>query len=156
MGFERPESLAHRLTTNPAQLAKNNMLLLPITAFSSSYPHNYGRFSLNSAAWICRRLQAVPPNAELLETDFHDVGTHISLMAVPRTNPKYQSNIQAMVNSMLFERQECKTLMERFLKVSAPYTDVFLSRRQNAVLRGWRKVMWLYQKEEVSKLERDL
>jgi hypothetical protein len=71
-------------------------------------------------------------------------------------DPKYSRNAQAMVNGMLFERQQCKILMERFLKASEPYSDAFLKRRENAVVRGWRKVTWLYQKEEIGKLERDL
>jgi hypothetical protein len=72
------------------------------------------------------------------------------------SGPAFQPNTQAMVNGILFERQQCRSLMERFLKASAPYTDAFLSRRQNAMVRGWRKVTWLYQKDEISKLERDL
>jgi hypothetical protein len=71
-------------------------------------------------------------------------------------DPKYSRNAQSMVNGMLFERQQCKILMERFLKASEPYSDAFLKRRENAVVRGWRKVTWLYQTEEISKLERDL
>jgi len=71
-------------------------------------------------------------------------------------DPRYSSNAQAMVNGMLFERQQCKILMDRFLKASEPYSDAFLKRRENTVVRGWRKVTWLYQKEEISKLERDL
>jgi hypothetical protein len=38
-------------------------------------------------------------------------------------DPKHSSNAQAMVNGMLFERQQCKILMERFLKASEPYSD---------------------------------
>jgi hypothetical protein len=71
-------------------------------------------------------------------------------------DPKYSSSAQAMVNGMLFERQQCKILMERFLKASEPYTDAFLKRRERAVVRGWRKITWLSQKEEIGKLERDL
>jgi hypothetical protein len=70
--------------------------------------------------------------------------------------PTYSSNAQAMVNGMLFERQQCKTLMEGFLKASESYNDAFLKRREKTVVRGWRKVTWLYRKEEISRLERDL
>jgi hypothetical protein len=71
-------------------------------------------------------------------------------------DPKYSSNAQAMINGMLFERQQCKILMERFLKASEPYSDAFLKRHERAVVRGWRKATWLSQKEEIRKLERDL
>jgi hypothetical protein len=71
-------------------------------------------------------------------------------------DPKYSSNTQAMVNGILFERQQCKILMERFLKASEPYSDAFLKRHERVVVRGWRKVTWLSQKEEIGKLERDL
>jgi hypothetical protein len=71
-------------------------------------------------------------------------------------DPAYSSNAQAMVNGMLFERQQCKLLMERFLKASEPYSDAFLKRLERAIVRCWRKVTWLSQKEEIGKLERDL
>jgi hypothetical protein len=69
---------------------------------------------------------------------------------------KYESNTQAMINGLLYERQQCKGLMESFLKNSTQYTDAFLRRREKAIVRGWRKVTWLYQKEDISKLERDI
>jgi hypothetical protein len=70
--------------------------------------------------------------------------------------PVYKKHATAMINGILFERQKCKQLMENFLKSSQPYTDAFIKERGKAVVRNWRKVTWLFQKEEVNKLEREL
>jgi hypothetical protein len=71
-------------------------------------------------------------------------------------SPTYKKHATAMINGILFERQKCKELLERFLKSSQPYTDAFIIERGRAVVRNWRKVTWLLQKEEVNKLEREL
>jgi hypothetical protein len=60
------------------------------------------------------------------------------------------------INCMDFERQKCKQLMESFLKSSQPYTNAFVKERGSAVIRNWRKVTWLFQKEEVNKFEKQL
>jgi hypothetical protein len=70
--------------------------------------------------------------------------------------PAYKKNASAMINGILFERQKCKELLESFLKTSQPYTDAFIWERGKAVVRNWRKVTWLFQREEVKKLEREL
>lgn len=70
--------------------------------------------------------------------------------------PAYKKNGKAMVNGMLFERQRCKELMGEFLKSSQPYTDAFVKERGRAFVRNWRKVTWLFQKEEVNKCEKQL
>jgi len=65
-------------------------------------------------------------------------------------SPLYKKNGAAMINGMLFERQEYKQFMEEFLKASQPYTDAFVNQRGKAAVRSWRKVTWLFQKEEVT------
>jgi hypothetical protein len=72
------------------------------------------------------------------------------------TNLVYKKNGAAMINGMLFERQKCKQLIEDFLKASQPYTDAFVHQHGKAVVRNWRKVAWLFQKDEVTKLEKEL
>jgi len=72
------------------------------------------------------------------------------------SSPKFESNTTAMVNGILFERKQCKILMEEFLKCSTTYADAFLARRQKAVVRSWKKVTWLFQKEDIIKLDRKL
>lgn len=71
-------------------------------------------------------------------------------------SPIYKKHATAMINGILFERQRLKTLMEDFLKSSKSYTDAFIKKRGRAVMRSWRKVTWLFQKEEVNKLKREL
>jgi hypothetical protein len=68
----------------------------------------------------------------------------------------YENNTVAMINGILYERLQCKNLMERFLKSTKLYTDAFLMQREKVVVRGWRKITWLFEKEEISKLDRDL
>jgi hypothetical protein len=72
------------------------------------------------------------------------------------TSLTYKTQARAMINGILFERQKCKELLESFIKSSQPYTDAFVKERGRAVVRNWRKVTWLFQKEEVNKLERQL
>lgn len=57
---------------------------------------------------------------------------------------------------MLFERTPCKNLTERFLKSSGPYTDASIKRREKTFMGGWRKVTWLFQKEEISQFGPDI
>ena len=68
----------------------------------------------------------------------------------------YDHNTQAMVNGMLYERQQCRALMEQFLKASTPYTNAFLRHRGNAIMRSWRQVTWLSKAQEINKLDRGL
>jgi hypothetical protein len=83
---------------------------------------------------ICYRLQIISTNFELLnQTLTTSELIYLQWQSRP-SDPAYQSNTQAMVNGMLFERQQCKMLMECFLKSSAPYTNAFLTRRQNAIV----------------------
>lgn len=72
------------------------------------------------------------------------------------TSPTYKTHSTAMINGILFERQKCKELLESFLKSSQPYTDAFVKERGRAIVRNWRKVTWLFQKEDVNDLERKL
>lgn len=68
----------------------------------------------------------------------------------------HKKHATAMINGIVFGRQKCKQLMESFLKSSQPYTDAFVKGRGSAVIRNWRKVTWLFQKEEVNKFEKEL
>jgi hypothetical protein len=72
------------------------------------------------------------------------------------TSPTYKQHATAMINGILFERQKCKELLESFLKSSQPYTNAFVKERGRAIVRNWRKVTWLFQKEDVNVLERKL
>ena len=72
------------------------------------------------------------------------------------TTATFKANSRAMINGMLFQRQRCRLVMEEFLKAAQPYTDALVHERGKSVVRTWRKVRWLYQKDMVLKLERNL
>jgi len=74
----------------------------------------------------------------------------------PAASSAYGKPATAMINGIVFERQKCKQLMESFLKSSQPYTDAFVKERGRAIVRNWRKVTWLFQREEVNKFEKEL
>jgi hypothetical protein len=71
-------------------------------------------------------------------------------------SPICKQHATAMINGILFERQKCKELLESFLKSSQPYTDAFVKARGRSIVRNWRKVTWLFKKEDVNYLERQL
>ncbi|KAH8595509.1 hypothetical protein B0O99DRAFT_157229 [Bisporella sp. PMI_857] len=68
----------------------------------------------------------------------------------------YKKHATAMINGICFERRKCSQLIESFLKSSQSYTDAFIKERGRAIIRNWRKVTWVFQKEEVKKFEKEL
>ena len=80
---------------------------------------------------------------------------HLQWSELP-ASATFKANSKSMINGMLFERQKCRHVMETFLKAAQPYTDAFIHERGKTFVRSWRKVRWLYQKDEVLKLERNL
>jgi hypothetical protein len=71
----------------------------------------------------------------------------------------YKKDSQAMINGMLFHRQQCKELIEGFIGSTQPYQNAFLGPFQGrapSMTRNMRKITWMFKKEKVLTLENDL
>jgi hypothetical protein len=71
----------------------------------------------------------------------------------------YKKDARAMINGMLFHRQQCKELIEKFIESTQSYENAFLGPflgRKQAMKRNVRKITWLFQKDKVLRLEKDL
>lgn len=71
----------------------------------------------------------------------------------------HKQNCKSMINAMLVHRQRCKKLIEKFLESTRPYASSFLSSLQNrrfSITKNIRQITWMFQKDTVSKLEREL
>lgn len=71
----------------------------------------------------------------------------------------YRKSSQAMINGMLFHRQQCKELIDGFLTSTKSYGNAFLGPFPgygSGVKKNFRKITWLFQKDKVFKLELNL
>jgi len=70
--------------------------------------------------------------------------------------PEYRGNATAIVKGMSEVRQKCQDLMQNFLNKAQRYTDAFIEERGNRVTRNWRKITYLFVKDDVKNLREEL
>jgi hypothetical protein len=68
----------------------------------------------------------------------------------------FKQNATAMTNGIRFEHQQCKLILDKFIKSLTPYIDAFVKGRSMAIVRHARKVTWFFRSEDAVKLDRDL
>lgn len=72
---------------------------------------------------------------------------------IPARHRKYYATV---IEGIGKERERCIKLMQDFLGKAQPYTDAFVEERGNRIKRNWRKVTWLFQKDDVKNLRDEL
>ena len=83
---------------------------------------------------------------------------YLQLKNIPAAEA-YIKESQAMINGMLFHRQQCKELIEGFVGSTQPYQNPFLESfqgRRHAMTKNMRNITWMFQKYKVLQLEKGL
>lgn len=108
--------------------------------------------------------ESVPEYASLIQTldSLKRVVTiseiHLICETLPTTEG-HRKHYQDIINGIIFHRQQCKELIEKFLELTKPYRDAFLGPfqvRGSGIRKGYWKIRWFYSKDNVAKFESDM